>query len=104
MRNEVIASASRSTTGLDIPFLETDPITSELGARQSRAEADCLEPGAWIADRYRVNRKIGEGGMGVLYACDDTVLAREVAVMLMRRSLAAEPQVAERLLAEARLA
>ena len=57
-----------------------------------------------IADRYQVLRKIGEGGMGVLYACLDTVLTRDVAVKLMQRSLAADPQLSERLLREARLA
>ncbi len=42
--------------------------------------------------------------MGVLYACLDSVLSREVAVKLMQRSLAAEPLLAERLMREARLA
>lgn len=100
----MMASASRSS-GLDIPFLETQPVSRQAAAREpSVPEAQPLEPGAWIADRYRVMRKIGEGGMGVLYACLDSVLSREVAVKLMQRSLAAEPHLAERLMREARLA
>ena len=99
----MIGSASRAS-GLEIPFLETEPVS--LGATRPGSFSDAvpLEPGALIADRYRVLRKIGEGGMGVLYACLDTVLARDVAVKLMQRSLATDPQLSERLLREARLA
>jgi tRNA A-37 threonylcarbamoyl transferase component Bud32 len=98
------ASASRPS-GLDIPFLEMEPIRSVPAPRiESNPDLGALEAGELIADRYRVLRKIGEGGMGVLYACDDRVLAREVAVKLMQRSIAAEPAVSERLLREARLA
>ncbi|MEO8901353.1 MAG: serine/threonine-protein kinase [Polyangiaceae bacterium] len=97
-----MASASRAS-GLDIPFLETDPVTAEAAASDSFGD-EVLACGSRIAGRYRVQRKIGEGGMGVLYACMDTVLTREVAVKLMRRRLASEPQISERLLREARLA
>ena len=97
-----MTAAASHGTELDITF-ETGPVTSE--AVQPNVFGDeILSPGDRIADRYRVLRKIGEGGMGVLYACVDTVLTREVAVKLMRRSLIAEPQVSERLLREARLA
>ena len=98
-----MASASRSS-GLDIPFVEMPPQQREAKRHASDAEASELSPGAFIAGRYRVLHKLGEGGMGLLYACLDTVLSREVAVKLMRRSLAAEPLIAERLMREAMLA
>jgi len=93
----MIASGSRQS-GLDIPFVEM-PVRQD-----SYPDLGTLEPGSLIAERYRVLRKIGEGGMGVLYACLDCVLTREVAVKLMQRSIAADPQLSERLLREARLA
>ncbi len=100
----MIASGSRSS-GLDIPFLEMEPALRDMAPREdSSPDLGTLEPGAFIAERYLVLRKIGEGGMGVLYACEDSVLAREVAVKLMQRSIAADPQLSERLLREARLA
>jgi len=100
----MIASASRSS-GLDIPFVEMPPQSREAATRHpSDPDTSVLEPGSFIAGRYRVLEKIGEGGMGQLYACLDTVLSREVAVKLMQRSLAAEPLVAERLMREAMLA
>jgi len=95
----MMASASRSSR-LDISFVEMppEPREAEPGA------APVLGPGALIAGRYRVLRKLGEGGMGLLYACIDTVLSREVAVKLIQRTLAAEPLIAERLMREAMLA
>jgi len=99
----VIASASRPS-GLDIPFVEMPPQWREAATDQPSESSESLSPGSLIADRYRVLRKIGEGGMGMLYACLDTVLSREVAVKLLQRNLAAEPLVAERLMREAMLA
>ena len=62
----MMASASRSS-GLDIPFVEMEPVSREAASRRSSdPDTSELAPGALIADRYRVLRKIGEGGMGVL--------------------------------------
>jgi serine/threonine-protein kinase len=102
----MIASGSRPS-GLDIPFLEMEPVLHDVTVapeHDSYPDLGTLVPGALIADRYRVLRRIAEGGMGVLYACEDCVLAREVAVKLMQRSIAADPVLSERLLREARLA
>lgn len=97
--------ASESRPGLDIPFVEMEPVLHEVPVpHDSYPDLGTLEPGALIAERYRVIRKVAEGGMGVLYACDDTVLFREVAVKLMQRAIAADPLLAERLMREARLA
>lgn len=37
-------------------------------------------PPELIADRYRVERPIGKGGMGTVWLCQDTMLGRQVAV------------------------
>ena len=58
-----------------------------------------LEPGARLG-RYVVERLLGSGGMGVLYAARDTTLDRRVAVKLMRPHFADETGRA-RLLREA---
>jgi hypothetical protein len=54
--------------------------------------------------KYRVLRRLGRGGMGVVYLAEDTLLQRQVAVKLLSRSLSAESQPLSRFLREARAA
>ncbi|WP_198154737.1 serine/threonine-protein kinase, partial [Plesiocystis pacifica] len=51
-----------------------------------------LPAGALIDGRYRVVGLLGEGGMGRVYAAEHTVLARQVAVKLLRRDAARSPE------------
>ena len=56
-----------------------------------------------LAGRYRLDRRIGRGGMGTVYAALDTALERPVAAKLLREDLVA-PHAAERFQSEARVA
>jgi hypothetical protein len=57
-----------------------------------------------LAGRYRLQRRLGTGGMGTVYAANDTALERVVAVKLIREDLVGQPDAAERFQREARTA
>jgi serine/threonine-protein kinase len=59
-------------------------------------------PGALLSNRYRLDERVGGGGMGEVWRATDEVLGRTVAVKVMRPELLEEPSFAERFLAEAR--
>lgn len=55
-----------------------------------------------IAGRYRIEHEIGRGGMGTVYRALHLGLERSVAVKILKSEFAADPQVAERFMREAR--
>jgi tRNA A-37 threonylcarbamoyl transferase component Bud32 len=57
-----------------------------------------------LAARYRIERRIGAGGMGAVYEADDLVLQRRVAVKLILDELAASSVAIARFEREARIA
>lgn len=56
-----------------------------------------------LAGRYRLEKRLGRGGMGTVYRAADVALEREVAVKMLREDLIANPQAAERFRREARM-
>ena len=59
----------------------------------------CLPP--LLAQRYRLERRLAQGGMAEVWLATDTLLSRQVAVKLLKPTLAADPVVAERFRREA---
>lgn len=60
------------------------------------------QPGDVIDDRYLLEREIGRGGHGVVYASTDRQTGTRVALKLLRQNIAEDPQFALRLEREAR--
>lgn len=54
---------------------------------------------SWVTDKFRVQRRIGSGGMGVVYLAHDVALARDVALKTLP---SLRPRAVERLREEAR--
>ncbi|WP_438018924.1 serine/threonine-protein kinase [Sorangium sp. So ce315] len=61
-------------------------------------EAYKLLPGMLLARKYRLSRKIGQGGMGVVWAATNEATGREVALKVIARP---DPSLRKRLLREA---
>jgi eukaryotic-like serine/threonine-protein kinase len=58
--------------------------------------------GTTLGGRYRLDARIGHGGMSTVYRAFDTVLEREVAIKLMHREIASDSDQLERFRREAR--
>lgn len=69
-----------------------------------QAEDLDLVIGTVIQDRYRVISRIGEGGVGVVYMVEHTLVGRRYALKVLRQMLARNPQVIARFHREARAA
>jgi eukaryotic-like serine/threonine-protein kinase len=63
-----------------------------------------IAPGALLAERYRVLRSLGGGGMAEVFLAEDAILARLVAVKVLRAQLAGDEQFVERFRREAQAA
>jgi serine/threonine-protein kinase len=66
--------------------------------------APLVSAGDVIADKYRVVRKIGEGGMATVFLAEHLLLGRDVAVKVLSPKLASSMEVVVRFLNEARAA
>jgi serine/threonine protein kinase len=55
-----------------------------------------------LAGKYRLERTLGEGGMGVVYAAEHVDLQKRVAIKIMREELISQSELVERMLGEAR--
>jgi serine/threonine protein kinase len=72
-----------------------------LERRQERIPT--LEPGTTLA-HYRIERQIGQGGMGEVYRAQDPRLRRDVAIKVLPEAFAQDPERLRRFEQEARAA
>ncbi|MDI1450367.1 serine/threonine-protein kinase [Polyangium sp. 6x1] len=62
---------------------------------------DTLEPGTMVGE-YRIDRKIGGGTFGDVYAGEHPLIGKKVAVKVLNRRFASDPETVSRFIAEAR--
>lgn len=60
--------------------------------------------GAVLHDKYRIGRRLGEGGMGAVYLADHVGIGRTVALKVVHPELLADATAADRFVREARAA
>ena len=71
-----------------------------MSSSQPGASTASLPP-AILAQRYRLERRLAQGGMAEVWLGTDLLLTRQVAVKVLKPALAADPVVAERFRREA---
>jgi eukaryotic-like serine/threonine-protein kinase len=82
-----------------------DPVPPRPRAREPRSggqSTGAMEPAQLLGDRYRLDERIGSGGMGVVWRATDLMLARGVAVKLLRPEYTQDSNGRARFRAEAR--
>jgi serine/threonine protein kinase len=101
----------RSRGGMDVRSISTGihQTNRHLVASRSRMENDQappsqdeIPPGTVIAERYRVVKQLGQGGMGVVFQVEHEVTKRRLAIKAMRRTR--DDSFRQRFLTEARAA
>ncbi len=60
--------------------------------------------GATVAGRYKIIRKLGEGGMGSVYLAMHTILEKQVALKVLHGEFARKPDLVDRFMQEAKAA
>ena len=113
------APPDRRATPLEISALSSEPAAPAIGAtltpegppgattktwQGSAAHADGSFPkGLVLFERYVVEKKLGEGGMGAVWLVHDRMLESQRALKLISSGIAADPDAQARFLREARI-
>ena len=63
-----------------------------------------IDPGTVVANRYRISRPLGRGGMGEVFAAENIRTGRPVAVKLLRADTKTKSSAVARFRQEARAA
>jgi len=67
-------------------------------------DANLLEPGMVLADRYRVRQPIGSGAFGVVVLVEDIVVHEEIVLKFLKPHVASDERVIKRFIQELRYA
>jgi serine/threonine protein kinase len=95
--------APRSGSGPHAAAIEAQPEPEPAPPPEPAEEEEALI-GAVLSDRYRIDARIGAGGMGLVYKATHLLIGRTLAIKVLRRRYAEQDEVAKRFALEARVA
>ncbi|HEY7496477.1 MAG TPA: protein kinase, partial [Candidatus Tectomicrobia bacterium] len=94
---------SRSGSALHTGTTTADMVT-EVSLAPVVIDASELEPDTVLADRYRVIRRAGKGGFGIVLLVEDMVVHEEIILKFLNPLLAADDNIIKRFIRELRYA
>ena len=97
-----VATSAVATSAVATSAVATPP--GDLPAEGDAAEEEEQLVGVVLSDRYRVDARIGAGGMGLVYKATHLLIGRTLAIKVLRRRYAEQDEVAQRFALEARVA
>ena len=99
-----VPNASSGTEAAASTQMTMDPVTLHAGAPVSSQQRIDVYLGKTLEGRYIVESLLGEGGMGFVYLGRHKLIDKRVAIKILRGDLAADQEMTERFLNEARAA
>jgi serine/threonine-protein kinase len=78
-------------------------VSTDSSAAAQESRAPTWQPGEVVGGKYRIDRPIGQGGMGTVYAALNEETGRRVAVKSLLADVPGNAQAGARLLREARM-
>jgi serine/threonine protein kinase len=99
------ALATQMVSSAQVPAISSPPVSKPPSSafHVSQPNVDPLI-GQTLADRYYVQKKLGEGGMGAVYLATHKVLEKQVALKVLHGEFARKQDLVERFMQEAKAA